>query len=724
MFSTDKPITDASEDKLGRSGFAERLAKAIINFDTADSYAIALQGAWGCGKTSVLNMAIQKIEEATDKKAVIIRFNPWNFTTTGQLIDQFFATMSSKLKLSKSNERLQKVGELVEKYSSILEYTQYIPGVGSYMNALPKVAKAFGGRMRKNASEKLKDAVYQKEEIEKELLLIDSHILVVIDDIDRLPNDQIRLIFQLVNSVAGFPHTVYLLSYDKEIVTRALDDVQGQRGAEYLEKIIQVPFDMPPINKYRVRSILKDEVEKTRNMPSADKIDVAHWEQVFGYCIAPLVKSLRDVNRYCNVLSFAYAAVQSEVDFSDMAGITAIKVFAPTIYEWIYKNRISLVGGYRGGGIALNGVEDYRAEMGRVAKQVYPDNPEYMLDALACLFPAFGNRISYASDFQTPAELHQALRIASEAKFDLYFSLSLEDVKIPKIELDNSLFEMDTDTLRQYVAKLEKQENFHAYLIEVEQHLSKIPLDRVPVLIEGLAFGGGCIGKEKSLTGANRAFFRSKCFLELLMRIEEDQERYRIIETILCYTDIGSFDEITALMVSVERNYKNTCENTGARLVDENEIDVLRTMYLQRIREFTETTFLLNSLMAREATMLWRKIDCTDYKKYIDRICQDDICAVRVLATSVGEWRENGKVAKFELSEDSYTEIMNREMAIDIIRRARVEGGFWNLQQDDIIRIAAFSLLIEEKTEDEKMAEIDEVNKQVAEWKAEYEAQQ
>mgnify|MGYP000641189677 CR=1 FL=1 len=45
MFSTDKPITDASEDKLGRSGFAERLAKAIINFDTADSYAIALQGS-------------------------------------------------------------------------------------------------------------------------------------------------------------------------------------------------------------------------------------------------------------------------------------------------------------------------------------------------------------------------------------------------------------------------------------------------------------------------------------------------------------------------------------------------------------------------------------------------------------------------------------------------------------------------------------------------------
>lgn len=122
--------------------------------------------------------------------------------------------------------------------------------------------------------------------------------------------------------------------------------------------------------------------------------------------------------------------------------------------------------------------------------------------------------------------------------------------------------------------------------------------------------------------------------------------------------------------------------------------------------------------------MLWRKIDCTDYKKYIDRICQDDICAVRVLATSVGEWRSNGEVVKFEISEDSYTEIMNREMAIDTIRRARAEGAFWDLQQDDIIRIAAFSLLVKKNAGDEKMAEIDEVNKRVAEWKKEYKAQQ
>ncbi len=724
MFSTDKPITNAEDDKLGRSGFAERLAKAIINFDTADSYAIALQGSWGCGKTSVLNMAIQKIEETTDKKTVIIKFNPWNFTTTGQLIDQFFATMSSKLKLSEGDERLQKVGGLIEKYSSVLEYTQYIPVVGPYLDVVKNLAKAAGKEIKETVDKKLHDATIQKAKIEGALKEIDFQILVVIDDIDRLPNDQIRLLFQLVNSVAGFPHMVYLLSYDKDIVARALDDVQGYRGAEYLEKIIQVPFDLPPIDKYRVRSILKDELEKIRNIPNSVEVDSAHWEQIFGYCIAPIVTSLRDVKRFCNVLSFSYAAVKPEVDFSDMAGITAIKVFAPTIYEWIYANRMSLAGGYRGGAIALSGVKDYRAEMKRIAERIYPDDPEYMLDALACLFPSFGNRITYASDFQTPAELHQALRIASESKFDLYFSLSLENVKIPKIELDNSLLRMSICDLREYVAKLKEHGDLYEYIIEVERNLSRIPADRVQVLIEGLAFEHGSFDGEKPLVGANEVVFRTQCIRKLLMKIEDEQERYRIIETILCCPDIKSFDEITVFMSFVSRNYQRTHERDEARLVDENEIDVLRGIYLNRIREFTKTTLLLNSQVAQEATVLWREIDCADYKKYIKETCQDDICAVRVLATFVNGWRSNGEVIKFELSEDSYTEIMNRGMAIDIIRRARAEGAFWDLQQDDIIRIAAFSLLVEKNAGNEKMAAIDEVNKRIVEWEKEYKAQQ
>ena len=50
MFYTDQPICSARDDLLGRGPFAKRLAHSILHFDPTDSYAVALQGRWGCGK--------------------------------------------------------------------------------------------------------------------------------------------------------------------------------------------------------------------------------------------------------------------------------------------------------------------------------------------------------------------------------------------------------------------------------------------------------------------------------------------------------------------------------------------------------------------------------------------------------------------------------------------------------------------------------------------------
>lgn len=494
-------------------------------------------------------MAICKIEEFAGEKTVIVKFNPWNFTTTGQLIDQFFATMSSKLKLSKSDERLRKVGGLIEKYSSILEYTQYIPGVGLYMTALPKVTKAFGGRMRKSADEKLKDAAYQKKRIENELMLIDSRILVVIDDIDRLPNDQIRLIFQLVNSVAGFPHTVYLLSYDKDIVAHALDDVQGQRGAEYLEKIIQVPFDMPPIDEFRVRTILKEKLEAIRKDTNSEQFDEMHWRRVFYNCISPLVNTLRDVNRLCNVLPFSCEAVRGEVDFADMAGITALRVFAPTVYEWIHNN-----GEHLAGEIVAKEDRDYEKRVQEESKKLYPKDPEFMLKAVACLFPRFSVETLYVGGCPDEEQLHQSMRIADRSKFNIYFSLSLENITIRRSDVDKSLLTMDEEQLRDYLAILTKEGYMQSYLKEVEYHASRVPANRVPLLISVLSFGQGHIDKNEELLQANDMVLCSAAIRRLFLQIEDYDQRYKLIESIIRHTNEDSFAAITRFVDSVDRN--------------------------------------------------------------------------------------------------------------------------------------------------------------------------
>jgi len=45
----DEPINSREEDRLGRSTFAEVLARALIEYPEASSLVVALYGDWGSG---------------------------------------------------------------------------------------------------------------------------------------------------------------------------------------------------------------------------------------------------------------------------------------------------------------------------------------------------------------------------------------------------------------------------------------------------------------------------------------------------------------------------------------------------------------------------------------------------------------------------------------------------------------------------------------------------
>lgn len=62
----ERPIEQASEDVLGRMNFVRRLADALIDKSTKKSrgLAVGITGAWGSGKSSVLNLLRRHIKEA------------------------------------------------------------------------------------------------------------------------------------------------------------------------------------------------------------------------------------------------------------------------------------------------------------------------------------------------------------------------------------------------------------------------------------------------------------------------------------------------------------------------------------------------------------------------------------------------------------------------------------------------------------------------------------
>ncbi len=86
--------------------------------------------------------------------------------------------------------------------------------------------------------------------------------MVIIDDIDRLTAAEIRQIFQLVKLSARFPYVVYVLAFDRDAVAEALSELGVTSGEEYLEKIVQVSFDLPPISEQTMTLMISETLRK------------------------------------------------------------------------------------------------------------------------------------------------------------------------------------------------------------------------------------------------------------------------------------------------------------------------------------------------------------------------------------------------------------------------------------------------------------------------------
>lgn len=112
MYYSDKPISAKSDDLLKRTNFSKLIADVLFNSQSQDTLTIGLFGKWGCGKTSLLNMAIQELEEMKSKEKdkgndcpIVIYFEPWNFSDTNQLLGQFFIRLSNEFRSSSDKKR-------------------------------------------------------------------------------------------------------------------------------------------------------------------------------------------------------------------------------------------------------------------------------------------------------------------------------------------------------------------------------------------------------------------------------------------------------------------------------------------------------------------------------------------------------------------------------------------------------------------------------------------
>lgn len=77
----DLPIEDKEKDKLNFSPFAQKVAKGIKNYKQNETFIISIEGKWGSGKTSLMNLIENEIKDDVE----IMHFNPWLLTDIRQV---------------------------------------------------------------------------------------------------------------------------------------------------------------------------------------------------------------------------------------------------------------------------------------------------------------------------------------------------------------------------------------------------------------------------------------------------------------------------------------------------------------------------------------------------------------------------------------------------------------------------------------------------------------
>jgi predicted KAP-like P-loop ATPase len=180
-----------------------------------------------------------------------------------------------------------------------------------------------------------------KADIVRDMGKLRTPILAVIDDIDRLTTDEIRQVFQLVKANANFPNLIFLLMFDRVIVGKALDGVSDGRGDEFLEKIVQVPFDVPEASAHGITKALFAPLDSILE----DKAIKRHWNQdrwlqLWHEGMGQYFRTLRHVYRFSGPLEFLLRQMKSakageslELNFVDMLGIETLRIFEPALYN-------------------------------------------------------------------------------------------------------------------------------------------------------------------------------------------------------------------------------------------------------------------------------------------------------------------------------------------------------------------------------------------------------
>lgn len=364
----DNPINTKEEDTLGFTEKVIDFIDIVHNNWSSEQFVYWLEAPWWHGKSTFLSIfkkiinkdnitnwiqdANKKIEiEEKTKNIKIFEFNPWHFNNDVDLLEKFF----EEFKLFLTNEFF-----LPELNNNITQLTEKL----DWLSDKFIWTKIFSNKKT------LEDT---KQSIRNSLNKIDDKILIIIDDLDRIPSKKLKTIFSLIDLVKSFPKVNFIVCYDscnfnhiedtlKDTVTTnewnttsiSNEKINNNNLVEYISKIINVKYILLPSIK-KIKSYFRNELLNNKfNFSESSKESIKNgidnlfdkslhvwWENIINIrAIKRIINILIIVQNFQKMKFTKIFDANYGLKFETFIKMSILSINYPKLYREIYNDTL------------------------------------------------------------------------------------------------------------------------------------------------------------------------------------------------------------------------------------------------------------------------------------------------------------------------------------------------------------------------------------------------
>ncbi|MCP4045223.1 MAG: hypothetical protein GY732_04450 [Gammaproteobacteria bacterium] len=318
-FTTNLGEDDAARqaDTLNLLPYAEALRDFIHECESPMS--IGIQGDWGIGRTSLMNML--RGDEGSQQSGLLdtrlcktISLDSWPYSQfdqehnmavaclyaltneLGQVLEQDVATDSAelKLRLEAANHKLVVVMEQIRKFAQ--DSTKDGQAESSYIDISGQMLR-FKVEFKRLVSLWARDGDIRR-------------VVVFVDDLDRIRPVLALELLEAIKNFIDVPGCVFVIALDYEVVQRGMIeklglDLQKASGKSLFDKLIQLPF-VVPTTSYELDEYIIDLLNKA-GLPCVDDDDLDPGSRQFFLDITQFTvgrnpRGIKRIVSYTNLL--------------------------------------------------------------------------------------------------------------------------------------------------------------------------------------------------------------------------------------------------------------------------------------------------------------------------------------------------------------------------------------------------------------------------------------